>query len=178
VRGGIIVRTPDKLHIAAAKYRNRYRLMSFGLIFLFLLSFLPVTHAAVKSTYQPQKSTKGDMIANTASKYKGVPYIFGGASPKGFDCSGFIMYVFDQHNIKLPRTADKQFEKGKFVAQKDLKVGDLVFFTTYEKGASHCGIYMGKNNFIHASSSRGVMISALSEKYWKDRYVGARRVLL
>lgn len=169
----------QKTACGAVKQKTLYQSMSIILLLLLLFMILPVSDAsAAKQTDRPEKKSKGEMITVTAEKYKGVPYKFGGTSPKGFDCSGFVMYVFDQHGIKLPRTADKQFEKGKFVLHKDLKAGDLVFFSTYEKGASHCGIYMGKNNFIHASSSRGVMISALSEKYWQDRYLGARRVLL
>lgn len=169
----------QKTDRAVEKRKTIYQLMSITLLMLLLFMTWPVSStSAAKQTNQPAKKSKGEMITFTAEKYKGVPYKFGGATPKGFDCSGFVMYVFDQHGIKLPRTADKQFEKGKFVTHKDLQAGDLVFFTTYEKGASHCGIYMGKNNFIHASSSRGVMISALSEKYWQDRYLGARRVLL
>jgi cell wall-associated NlpC family hydrolase len=153
--------------------------MSFILLLLFLFTALPLSQAdAAKNIGRQTKMTKGETITATAEKYKGVPYKFGGTSPKGFDCSGFVMYVFDKHGVKLPRTADKQFEKGRLVAYKNLQAGDLVFFTTYEKGASHCGIYVGKDKFIHASSSKGVMVSGLSEKYWKDKYLGARRVLL
>lgn len=168
-----------RVRIAVAGHSKVYRLMSFLLLMIFLLSSLSVTYAAAaKDTNQQKKLSKGEYITATAIKYKGVPYKFGGTSPSGFDCSGFVMYVFDKQGIKLPRTADKQFEKGKVVARKDLQIGDLVFFTTYEKGASHCGIYMGKENFIHASSSLGVTVTPLSNVYWKERYLGARRVLL
>ncbi|MDR3562576.1 MAG: C40 family peptidase [Negativicutes bacterium] len=123
------------------------------------------------------KPIKGEAIVATALKYRGVPYKFGGTTSKGFDCSGFVWYVFDLNGVKLPRTADKQFETGKPVAQKDLQPGDVVFFTTYEKGASHCGIYAGNGNFIHASSSHGVTVTPLGDSYWKPRYLGARRLL-
>jgi peptidoglycan endopeptidase LytE len=126
---------------------------------------------------KPPKPPTGKDIVATAQKYKGVPYRYGGASPKGFDCSGYVMFVYDQHGKKLPRAADKQFEAGKAVKAKDLAPGDLVFFTTTEKGASHCGIYTGDGKFIHASTSRGVMVSSLGDSYWKPRYLGARRVL-
>lgn len=125
----------------------------------------------------PPKPVKGEDVVATAKKYQGVPYKYGGTSPKGFDCSGFVMFVFNEHGKQLPRTADKQFETGTVVQVKNLKPGDLVFFTTTEKGASHCGIFVGYGKFIHASSSHGVMISALGDMYWRPRYLGARRVL-
>ena len=127
------------------------------------------------------KSIKSDKrvasIIATAKRYIGVPYRFGGTSPKGFDCSGYVQYVFEQHGKKLPRSADIQFSTGKPVLRSQLQAGDLVFFTTYEPGPSHNGIYIGNGQFIHASSSRGIMISKLDESYWKPRYLGARRVL-
>lgn len=121
--------------------------------------------------YQSQK------VVNTAKKYIGTPYVWGGTTPKGFDCSGFTQYVFKQQGRQLPRMADQQFLTGKAVMKNNLQAGDLVFFTTYEKGASHEGIYLGEGKFIHVSSSHGVMISRLEEAYWQPRYLGARRVL-
>lgn len=120
---------------------------------------------------------QGIKITNMASKFVGVPYKWGGVTPKGFDCSGFIWYVFDKNSIHLPRTADVQYQAGKKVARGNLQRGDLVFFTTYEAGPSHTGIYLEKGNFIHASSSKGVMVSNLADSYWKTRYFGARRML-
>jgi cell wall-associated NlpC family hydrolase len=119
---------------------------------------------------------KAKQITDTAKSFIGVPYKFGGTTPRGFDCSGFIQYVFDKRKIALPRSADTQYKVGKSIAQKNLQQGDLVFFSTYEKGASHCGIYLEQGKFIHASS-HGVMISRLDESYWKTRYLGARRVI-
>jgi len=119
---------------------------------------------------------KAKQIIDTAKGFIGVPYKFGGTTPKGFDCSGFIQYVFDKRKITLPRSADSQYKVGKSIVQKNLQQGDLVFFNTYEKGASHCGIYLEQGKFIHASS-HGVMISRLDESYWKTRYLGARRVI-
>ncbi|MEG0969808.1 MAG: NlpC/P60 family protein [Acidaminococcaceae bacterium] len=123
------------------------------------------------------KGVKGVNIVQTAAKYKGVPYKFGGTTPQGFDCSGFVCYVFKQQKATLPRLADAQALLGKFVLQRELQVGDLVFFTTSEPGASHVGIYAGKHKFWHASSSKGIMLSDLSDTYWKPRYYGARRIL-
>jgi cell wall-associated NlpC family hydrolase len=127
-----------------------------------------------ESSEVSQDKTK--QIIDTAKSFIGVPYKFGGTTPKGFDCSGFVQYVFDKRKITLPRSADTQYKVGKGITQKNLQQGDLVFFSTYEKGASHCGIYLGQDKFIHASS-HGVMISRLDESYWKTRYLGARRVI-
>jgi len=120
----------------------------------------------------------GGKITATALKMVGVPYKWGGITTKGFDCSGLVWYVFDKNKITLPRTADVQYKKGKTVTIGNLQKGDLVFFTTYEPGASHVGIYLEKGKFIHASSSKGVMVSNLADSYWKPRYLGARRILL
>jgi len=129
------------------------------------------------SLSKPSPNKNSDGIIQTALSYRGVKYRFGGATPAGFDCSGFVMYVYNQYGIRLPRTADKQFEVGKPIKVKnELKPGDLVFFETYEKGASHVGIYQGDGQFIHASSSRGVTVSPLSDTYFSPRYLGARRV--
>lgn len=116
-------------------------------------------------------------ILKTAAQYKGVPYVFGGTTPNGFDCSGYVQYVFAKNGIRLTRTADTQALEGKFVSKKSLRPGDLVFFTTYEPGASHVGIYAGNNQFWNATSSRGIMLSNLNDSYWGPRYYTARRIL-
>ena len=121
---------------------------------------------------------KGKEIVSRAAKYKGVPYVFGGTTTKGFDCSGYVQHVFKDCKAKLPRLADEQALQGIFVTQKQLRPGDLVFFTTYAAGASHVGIYAGDGQFWSASSSKGVMLSSLKDDYWKQRYYGARRVLI
>ena len=121
---------------------------------------------------------QGKEIVSRAAKYKGVPYVFGGTTTKGFDCSGYVQYVFKDCKAKLPRLADEQALQGIFVTQKQLRPGDLVFFTTYAAGASHVGIYAGDGQFWSASSSKGVILSSLKDDYWKQRYYGARRVLI
>lgn len=121
---------------------------------------------------------QGKEVVAKAAKYKGVPYVFGGTTPKGFDCSGYVQYVFKDCKAELPRLADEQALKGVFVTQRQLRPGDLVFFTTYLPGASHVGIYAGSGKFWSASSSRGVVLSSLQDDYWKSRYYGARRVLV
>ncbi|SDF51984.1 C40 family peptidase [Sporomusa acidovorans] len=116
-------------------------------------------------------------IVATAMAQQGVPYVWGGTTPCGFDCSGFTQYVFAVNGISLPRTADVQFSVGVPVARNHLQPGDLIFFSTYEPGPSHSGIYLGDGVFIHASSSRGVSLAYLDSSYWASRYLGARRVV-
>ena len=122
-------------------------------------------------------NTTADKIIATAKKYIGVPYVWGGSTPSGFDCSGFVQYVFKAHGITLPRTSKEQWNIGTSVSKANLKPGDLVFFAnTYTTGVSHLGIYIGNNQFIHASSSQGIVISSLSNSYWASHYHGAKRI--
>jgi peptidoglycan DL-endopeptidase CwlO len=115
-------------------------------------------------------------LTRSALKFLGVPYVFGGTSTAGFDCSGYVQHVFATLGIALPRTADAQFDAGHRIVG-GMKPGDLVFFQTYAPGPSHVGIYLGGGKFVHASSSRGVMVSKLSEAYWANRFIGAKRFL-
>ncbi|MFY9719969.1 MAG: C40 family peptidase, partial [Candidatus Cybelea sp.] len=114
-------------------------------------------------------------LTSSALRFLGVPYVFGGTSTSGFDCSGFVQHVFAMLGIGLPRTADAQYDVG-HPAVGGPKPGDLVFFDTYG-GVSHVGIYLGAGKFVHASSSHGVMVSHLSDSYWAARYVGAKRLI-
>ena len=118
-------------------------------------------------------------IVSIAQQYLGTPYVYGGSSPSGFDCSGFTMYVFAQVGIKLPHGATSQLSYGTEVSRSGLQPGDLVFFQDYGAVASHVGIYIGGDQFIHASSSSGnsrcVTISSLTETYYANHYLTARR---
>ena len=119
----------------------------------------------------------GNQLVNSAYQYLGIPYVFGGNTPdEGFDCSGFTKYVFSHNGINLPRLADEQYAVGQRIRRSELMPGDLVFFTTYEPGVSHTGIYVGNNNFISATSSGGIRVDSLDSGYWSPRYVGATRV--
>jgi cell wall-associated NlpC family hydrolase len=121
-------------------------------------------------------NASGNALIETGKKYMGVPYVWGGTTPDGFDCSGFTQYVMKQNGITIPRTAAEQFAAGTAVDKKNLQVGDLVFFTTYKPGASHVGFYMGNGQFLHASSAaQQVTTSSLDDQYYVDHYIGARR---
>ena len=126
----------------------------------------------------PNTNAKADAIIATAKTCLGVPYVWGGESMSGFDCSGLVQYVYAKHGISLGRTVSRQYEAGTYVSKSKLQPGDLVFFqNTYKTGLSHVGIYIGDGEFIHSSSSNGVMISKLSNSYWSQHYYGACRVL-
>ena len=117
-------------------------------------------------------------MSGTALDLRGTPYRNGGMDPNGFDCSGLVWYVFARHGLSLPRTVEDQWRVGGTVEASDLQPGDLVFFTTTTPGASHVGIVIGGDSFIHAPSSSGVVrVERLGASYWASRYVGAKRVL-
>lgn len=116
-------------------------------------------------------------LTGTALSLRGSPYRNGGIDPTGFDCSGFTQYVFGQYGIDLPREVRDQFAAGKAVNPTEVMAGDLLFFTTVAPGASHVGISLGGDEFIHAPSSTGVVrVERVSAQYWSQRFVGARRV--
>ncbi|QPC47564.1 C40 family peptidase [Mangrovibacillus cuniculi] len=146
------------------------KLVTFVTLFLFSISFYSVGHA---------KESQGESLVEYAKKFIGVPYAFGGTTPSAFDCSGFMLYVYKEFGISLPRTSASQSLEGQAVAKSDLQPGDLVFFAnTYKSGVSHAGIYIGDNKFISATSSKGVKIDSINDPYyWGSRYHSARRVL-
>ncbi|MCL7746801.1 LysM peptidoglycan-binding domain-containing protein [Halalkalibacter alkaliphilus] len=122
----------------------------------------------------PAKTFNADSLIAEARKYIGVPYVWGGSTPSGFDCSGFLNYVYNSQGITLPRTVAMIWSATKPVSAP--QKGDLVFFETISPGASHAGIYIGNNQFIHAGSSTGVTIADMNNSYWKPRYLGAKSV--
>jgi lipoprotein Spr len=122
-------------------------------------------------------------ISGMALSLQGAPYRNGGSEPSGFDCSGLVWYVFDQHGIPLPRTVTEQFQIGSHVDKGDVRPGDLVFFDTSGAGlsgahATHVGISIGGDEFVHAPSTRGqVRVERLGSGYWSARFLEARRIL-
>lgn len=138
---------------------------------VFLLSLTQFT------TFNKVNAASSNEIASYAEKFYGTPYKFGGTTPSGFDCSGYIRYVFNEFNISLPRTSADQFRVGTSISKENLMPGDLVFFAnTYKKGISHTGIYLGNDEFISAKS-RGVLKANLkTDPYWAPKYAGAKRI--
>ncbi len=119
----------------------------------------------------------GYAIAGTALALRGSPYRNGGTDPSGFDCSGFVWYVLGQHGITVARTVLEQFHQGVNVQADALEPGDLLFFSTEAPGASHVGMAIGGDQFVHAPSSRGIVrVERLSASYWSSRYMGAKRM--
>lgn len=139
-------------------------------------SFMIFAGTITNTNNTAEAATPTELI-QVASQYKGIPYRYGGTTTAGFDCSGYTSYVFKQLGISLPRTSGGQYGIGTAVSKSDLQVGDLVFFNTSGKGVSHVGIYIGDNNFIHSSTSKGVSVASIYDPYyWGKRYIGAKRV--
>ncbi|MEH7388013.1 peptidoglycan-binding protein, partial [Bacillus sp. JJ1521] len=113
-------------------------------------------------------------VISIAMNYIGVPYVWGGTSPNGFDCSGFLQFVYAQKGVNISRTVPGIWSQGASVSAPS--VGDIVFFQTYKPGPSHAGIYLGNNKFIHADSTDGISIGDMTINYWQSRYIGAKRL--
>ena len=120
-------------------------------------------------------------LLKDAKYFKGGKYVWGGTTPEGFDCSGYVQYLYKKHNINLPRTALAQSKKGHIVDKNALEKGDLLFFLTDKKRhipITHVGIYIGKGKFIHAASKKkGIIISSIDHGYYANKFVSARRVI-
>lgn len=138
---------------------------------------------SLESNFSGKVNAQIQEILKDAQKYLGAPYKYAGNTSAGFDCSGLVSKVFDENNTRLPRRSEDQSAVGKEISIRDTKPGDLVFFATAGGSrVSHVGIVHdigndGEVKFIHASTSKGVIISSLNEKYWNKAYLFARRVL-
>lgn len=138
---------------------------------------------SLESNYSGKNSNVVNELLKDAQKYLGAPYKYAGNTSSGFDCSGLVNKVFDENSYKLPRRSEDQSNEGVSITINEAKPGDLVFFAT--SGGSkvtHVGIIHdigndGEVKFIHSSTSKGVIISSLNEKYWNNAYLFARRVL-
>ena len=129
------------------------------------------------SSIRKSENDRVNVALETADDLIGTPYCWAGTTPKCFDCSGFVSYCFNKGEVTLPRTSRELFQTGEEVELDELLPGDLVFFNTSGKSVSHVGMYIGRMSFIHASTSKGVMISGINDRYWGPRYLGARRVV-
>jgi|RhiMethySRZTD1v2_1073278.scaffolds.fasta_scaffold02846_10 cell wall-associated NlpC family hydrolase len=139
----------------------------------------PVTRDAPAASDRPDSSGIPPELISTALALRGTQYRNGGSEPsRGFDCSGFVQWVYAQHGTALPRETREQYALGKKIGEDDVQPGDLVFFETVSKGPSHVGIAIGGGEFVHAPSSRGVVRveSYAKSEYWADRWIGARRI--
>jgi len=136
---------------------------------------LAYSHLGTNMSDAPQVK---EQLLSQLTQWKGVPHKLGGLSKQGIDCSGFLHLIFSQEfGIEIPRTTQHQMQKGVVISQDQLIPGDLIFFITGFQ-QKHVGVYMGDNQFMHASSSRGVMISKLSNPYWSSVYWHSRRLAL
>jgi len=132
---------------------------------------------AEPSVAVPSVPVAPSAIVDTAMKLRGVPYRNGGSDPSGFDCSGFVQWVFAKNGVLLPREVHEQYAAGQKIGLGEVQPGDLVFFQTVSRGASHVGLVIGRDQFVHAPSSTGVVrIERFTATYWARRFVGARRI--
>ncbi|HSJ39244.1 MAG TPA: S-layer homology domain-containing protein [Planococcus sp. (in: firmicutes)] len=146
-------------------------------IMLMMIAVLLISATPMMTSEAEASGATPDQIAEYALKFKGVPYKWAGTTPSGFDCSGYILYVYGHFGIDLPRTSADQFKVGTAVSKSNLKKGDLVFFAnTYKPGISHTSIYIGNGNVISAESN-GISISNINTNpYWAPKYAGAKRL--
>lgn len=132
---------------------------------------------SVMKRENPELAEVKSSLQRAYNDWQGVPYVLGGSGYDGVDCSSFMQIVFlDYFGMELPRNTRDQFGVGKKISKESLSTGDLIFFKTGRK-SFHVGVMMNDEEFLHASTSSGVMISALNNRYWQEVYYTARRIL-
>jgi hypothetical protein len=135
----------------------------------------------LKKIKSEESSYNKNHIINDAKQYLGGKYVWGGTKPKGFDCSGYVKYIYEKEGIELPRTAYAQSKVGKLITREELKKGDLLFFLTDKKRnipITHVGMYIGNDKFIHAASKKkGIIISSFSKSKYSRYFVKAKRII-
>ena len=157
--------------------RSTRTFKNLGATLMAMLILLTGLVGSVSSAQAAPAEGLGSRVVGVAYKYNGYRYRYGGASPSGFDCSGFVYYVMKSVGYPVARTIPGQIGSGSRVSSKDLQPGDLVFFSnTYKRGLSHAGIYIGNGKFVHAQNeSTGVVVSNLWSSYWAAHYTTAVR---
>lgn len=148
---------------------------------LFLLSLILSVVLSGCGLWGRSGSATGYAAAKSAKRYIGVPYKYGGETPRGFDCSGLTAYVYKRHGVALPRSSDKQAKVGKPVRKTHLRPGDLIFFSANggRRKVNHVGIYIGDGKFVHApGTGKKVTTASLGSAYFKKNYHSARRVAI
>ena len=183
-RGDHIVKTRERLR----PVQNRLHHLLFCILVLLAIGACAPVQPPPSTSVKPIKTTSGvdfqdstavrARILNQYNEWQNTPYKMGGLNKRGVDCSGFVYLTFrSKLGCTVPRTTALQVKTGRKIARNNLRAGDLVFFQT-GLFSSHVGIYMGDSTFLHASSSRGVILSSLKEKYWKKRFWTARRMCI
>lgn len=169
------VQKGDSLYLISVRYKlSIAQLKSLNYLTsdtIYVGQVLKVTAGGTSNPVPAPTVSKAQLVMAEAKKYIGTPYLWGGNTPAGFDCSGLTSYVFNKVGVTIPRTAATQWSGLKAVSSPN--PGDLVFFETYAPGPTHVGIYLGNNQFIQAGS-KGVSIADMTNSYWKPRYLGAR----
>ncbi|PHS33082.1 MAG: peptidase P60 [Methylophaga sp.] len=154
---------------------KNFRYLICRLSWLFVFSLMLTSCGGQLATRS--QSSINDLLQAQYNNWQGAPYRLGGLSKKGIDCSGFVYLTFkDQFGLILPRTTKLQVKQGERVSARKLQTGDLIFFKTAWR-TRHVGIYLSDGRFLHASTSKGVIISRLDNVYWKKKYWTSRRVL-
>jgi murein DD-endopeptidase len=138
---------------------------------------LQLSGCAAAAPQALERDARAEILAG-AHAMLGRPYRYGGASPRGFDCSGLVYYTYSRAGIRVPRTTAEQFLQAKRVGRRQLRPGDLLFFRLGSRRVSHVAIYKGAGEFIHApSTGKHVMTGSLEDRYWRERFAGGGRLL-